>query len=162
MKPFDLEKALSGEPVKLVNGSKAYVLHQFKHKPNHLRSLLGYKIYKTDEGKLIESSLEWFADGSSSMPTSNSIIGMWEEQKPKRFINGIEVPEPVTLDSFISSKEYWFVDLENTDFINKGPFYNFNSENLNLLNRGLVFMRKEEAETMAKALFNYKVEVKNE
>ncbi|RZN55727.1 hypothetical protein [Avibacterium paragallinarum] len=101
MKPFDLKKALEGEPVLLLNGSKAYVLHQFKHKPNHLKSLLGYKIFTTDTGKYIESSLEWFADGSSGMPEYNTIIGMWEEPKPKRFINGIEVPDPVTEETWV-------------------------------------------------------------
>lgn len=80
MKPFNLEKALAGEPVLLRNGSKAYVLRQFKHKADGLKSksLLGYKIYKTDEGKFVESSMEWYEDGSSGMPAHNTIIGMWD------------------------------------------------------------------------------------
>lgn len=86
MKPFNLEEALAGEPVLLRNGSKAYVLHQLKHKADGLKSLLGYKIHKTDEGKFVEISMEWYADGSSGMPAHNTIIGMCEEPKPKRFI----------------------------------------------------------------------------
>ncbi|MFQ1049034.1 DUF551 domain-containing protein [Avibacterium paragallinarum] len=162
MKPFDLKKALEGEPVLLLNGSKAYVLHQFKHNPKHLKSLLGYKIHKTPEGKLIESSLEWFADGSTEMPSSNSIIGMWEEPKPKRFINGIEVQQPLTMKTYISGEKYWCVDLESSELVTEITLYAFNTESLNLVTRGLAFRRKQDAKAMAKALLNYNVEYKND
>ncbi|POY44055.1 hypothetical protein C3007_06980 [Avibacterium gallinarum] len=165
MEPFDLEKALAGEAVQLRNGKKAYVKYQLPKEFNSGYPLHGFY---TTQGFGNDSDIKaefssWTLEGkyyNGLNEYENDIIGMWEEPKPKRFINGIEVPESVTLDTFINAKEYWFVDLENTDFINKAPFYNFNSESLNLLNRGLVFMRKEEAEAMAKALFNYKVETK--
>ncbi|VGM95152.1 Uncharacterised protein [uncultured Avibacterium sp.] len=158
MKEFDLELALKGEPVKTRDGNKAFV-QALVSMPKELEEyvLVGY----VRTGKYVELA-HWNKAGKyvNDVQCDEDIVGMWEEPKPKRFINGIEVPESVTLDTFINAKEYWFVDLENTDFINKAPFYNFNSESLNLLNRGLVFMRKEETEAMAKALFNYKVETK--
>lgn len=162
MKPFNLEKALAGEPVLLCNGSKAYVLHQFKNVTKHLKSLLGYKIYKTDEGKLIESSLEWFADGSSGIPTYNTIIGMWEEPKPKRFINGIEVPDSLNIDNLIDGKRYWFVEFSDIENVSYDDFYESSTIDKKLISQKLVFETKEGAEAMAKALLNYKVEIKNE
>lgn len=123
MKSFDLEKALAGEPVLLLNGSKAYVLHQFKHNPKHLKSLLGYKIYKTDDGKWVEVSLEWYDDGSADAPASNTIIGMWEEPKPKRFINDIEVSEPLNLNNLKDGMSYWYVDFSDLENVSYGDFY---------------------------------------
>lgn len=161
MKPFNLEEALSGKPVLLRNGSKAYVLHQFKHKTAYLTSLLGYKTYKNDEGNIIESSVEWFADGSSNMPSHNTIIGMWEEPKPKLFINGIEVPEPLNLDNFEDGMRYWYVDLCDLDNISQDTFYKSSPSDKKLISQGFVFKSKEDAEIAAKALLNYKVEVKS-
>lgn len=161
MKPFDLEKALAGEPVLLRNGSKAYVLHQFKHKPAYLTSLLGYKTYKNDEGNIIESSVEWFADGSSNMPSHNTIIGMWEKPKAKRFINGIEVPEPISLDNLRDGMRYWYVDLCDLNNVDCDDFYKSNTADKKLISQKLVFETKEGAEAMAKALLSYKVEYKD-
>lgn len=158
MKPFNLEEALAGKPVLLRNGSKAYVLHQFKHKADGLKSLLGYKIYKTDEGKFVESSLEWYADGSSGTPAHNTIIGMWEEPKPKRIINGIEVPEPVTEETWEDYENYWYVEFGNYNLVGCSTFRKDSGLAAKLISQRLVFESEEGAKAMAKALLNYKVE----
>lgn len=166
MKPFNLEKALAGEPVKLKNGLKAFVLNKVENKElaNLLQintnSLVGYA---SDNSLHL---LEWNEQGDDLVYCNQeySITGMWEEPKPKRFINGIEVPEPVTLDMLrdVGGKYYWVVDFLNEENVTY-LYFNINKDiNIKLILKGLVFETKEGAEAMAKALLNYKVEVKNE
>lgn len=161
MKPFNLEEALAGKPVLLRNGSKAYVLHQFKHKPAYLTSLLGYKTYKNAEGNIIESSVEWFVDGSSNMPSHNTIIGMWEKPKAKRFINGIEVPEPVTEETWVDGDCYWHMSLGTPAAVSEAIFCKDSQIDRLLISRRVVFETEEGAKAMAKALLSYKVEYKD-
>ncbi|MDO9795717.1 hypothetical protein Q7526_00505 [Glaesserella parasuis] len=68
--PFDLERALAGEPVMLRNGSKAIILKQVGD------TLIGY----FDEC----SPLAWKLNGyvSSYVDPDHEIVGMWKEPKP--------------------------------------------------------------------------------
>ncbi|WP_410679031.1 hypothetical protein [Avibacterium paragallinarum] len=95
-------------------------------------------------------------------PASNTIIGMWEEPKPKRFINDIEVSEPLNLNNLKDGMTYWYVDFSDLENVSYGDFYESSTVDKKLISQRLVFETKEGAEAMAKALLNYKVEVKNE
>ncbi|OZN49409.1 hypothetical protein [Gallibacterium anatis] len=154
MKPFDLEKALAGEPVKLKNGLKAYVIKKLDSPEIGMHELIGF--YETEHKR--QRSISWFYDGTRC--DDFAITGMWEE--PKRFINGIEVPKSLTMKTCANGEKYWFVDLQSSELVTQKAYSVFNTESLNLVTRGLVFRRKQDAKAMAKALLNYKVEVKNE
>src|SRR5699024_1405098 len=75
MKPFNLEKALAGEPVKLRNGKKAYVRH---HEREHYtcRPLVGY-LENAFGGVWL---ISWTRSGRADIESNdalNDIIGMW-------------------------------------------------------------------------------------
>lgn len=158
MKPFDLEKALAGEPVKLRDGRKAFVKATIKQP----KGLEHYTIIGHALNGIHEEFLHWATNGNciSDDMSDDDIVGMWEE--PKRYINGIEVPKSLTMKTCVNGEKYWFVDLQSSELVTEMPLYYFNTESLNLVDRGLAFRRKQDAKAMAKALLNYKVEVKNE
>lgn len=73
LEPFNLERALAGEPVKLVNGEKAYVLKQLANKYGVW--LLGYIDYDT-----YQVVCNWSVTGGVDLTTYEedfSIAGMW-------------------------------------------------------------------------------------
>lgn len=86
MKSFDLNAALVGEPVKLRNGSKAYVLAKI---PDNLKydkgkevpyPLVGIILGKDDY--ISDSHVRWTLKGGcyfTNEPLRNDIVGMWEE-----------------------------------------------------------------------------------
>lgn len=86
MRPFDLNAALAGEPVKLRNGSKAYVLAKI---PDNLKydkdkevpyPLVGIIMGKDDY--ISDSHVRWTLKGGcyfTNEPLRNDIVGMWEE-----------------------------------------------------------------------------------
>ena len=86
MRPFDLNTALAGEPVKLRNGSKAYVLAKI---PDNLKydkgrevpyPLVGIIMGKDDY--ISDSHVRWTLKGGcyfTNEPLRNDIVGMWEE-----------------------------------------------------------------------------------
>lgn len=87
MKPFDLKKALAGEPVVLRDGHKAIVYYCV---PDEITlddegtpvtfPLKGMKF--DQDGYLVNSSVEWRKDGRFRCSESDSdIVGMWEEPK---------------------------------------------------------------------------------
>ncbi len=83
MKPFDLEKALQGEPVKLHNGCKAYIVYRVPDKyydyPEHSYPLVGFSL--TRDGKLANNGLTWTIDGEFNLTVDFSptdIVGMWD------------------------------------------------------------------------------------
>lgn len=161
MKPFDLEKALAGEPVKLNNGNKAYILGKTKEKYTTKYCLVGYEVLENTDIRPRNWDLTGRA-GLHSIYEPISIAGMWEEPKPKRFINGIEVPEPVTEETWEEGKIYYYVIFNSINTIKTDCnfFFRDRSAHRELVNNGLVFKTKEGAEAMARALLNYKVEIK--
>lgn len=165
MKSFDLEKALAGEPVKLRYGGKAYVKYILDDRYSTSYPLRGFAEYKRlPDGTLHVNELSWHLNGeiASNKDCELDIVGMWEEPKPKRFINGIEVPEPVTEETWVDGVLYYYVKLTFSGNTDCDAFLKRNEFHEKLINDGLVFKTKEGAEAMAKALLNYKVEVKNE
>lgn len=90
MKPFDLEKALQGEPVCLRDGRKGLVFYRIPDQYRHSESEKGEIIYKLrgmtldKEGYVAELNVSWTLDGDYDTEFGNSsddIIGMWEEPK---------------------------------------------------------------------------------
>ncbi|MBV7387906.1 hypothetical protein KRX11_04485 [Pasteurellaceae bacterium TAE3-ERU1] len=149
MKPFDLEKALAGEPVRLRNGNKAFILHKLdKASRDHL---LGYFVDKTNG----DVPCRWDLSGNGDIHLRD-IIGMWQE--PSRIINGIEVPPCLAFDEWESGAGYYVVYLEGNGFVDYRRLHKHYPWECNLVNRGLAFKTKEGAIAMAKALLNYEVE----
>ena len=87
MKPFDLKKALAGEPVVLRDGHKAIVYYcvpdEIKLDDEGTPVSFPLKGMKFDQdGYLLNSSIEWRKDGRFRCSESDSdIVGMWEEPK---------------------------------------------------------------------------------
>lgn len=87
MKPFDLEKALGGEPVVLRDGHKAIVYYcvpdEIKLDDEGTPVTFPLKGMKFDQdGYLVNSSVEWRKDGRFRCSESDyDIVGMWEEPK---------------------------------------------------------------------------------
>ncbi|KGQ62532.1 hypothetical protein [Gallibacterium anatis] len=79
MKPFDLEKALAGEPVKLKNGLKAYVIKKLDSPEIGMHELIGF--YETEHKR--QRSGSWFYDGTRC--DDFAITGMWEVTETKIF-----------------------------------------------------------------------------
>lgn len=81
MKPFDLQEALNGAPVKLRNGNKAFItfnLSNLKDWSNVTdRPLIGHSLNKSESLEDLHSwtLCGWSAGGSNL----SDIIGMWEE-----------------------------------------------------------------------------------
>lgn len=155
MEKFDLERALAGEPVKLKNGRKAYILGKVKD-PNVKYCLIGY-IAGSGANTTPES---WDLTGGAGINFAYRdicIVGMWEE--PKRFINGIEVPAPITEETWKDGEEYWHVDFGEYDCVDNSVFFKNSDYDAKVVSQGLVFETEEGAKAMAKALMSYKVEV---
>lgn len=163
MKPFNLEEALAGKPVKLRNGGKAYVKYVLDSKYNTSYQLRGYIEYRSiPNGAISIEEYSWTLEGIDFIDekSESDIIGMYEE--PKRFINGIGVPEPLKENEIENGEYYWYISLMHDDNYIKGEIDKQVGVFQNLIRKGLVFKTKEGAKAMAKALLNYKVEVKNE
>ena len=163
MKPFNLEEALAGAPVKLRGGQKAYIKYVLGDEYNTNYPLRGFVEYeKLIDGKINTGEHIWTLDGNFSTfeESEIDIVGMWEEPKPKRFINGIEVPEPVSLDDLIDGMRYWYVDLCDLNNVDCDDFYKSSGIDKKIISQKLVFETKEGAKAMVKALLNYKVEIK--
>ena len=88
MKPFNLEKALAGEPVRLKDGRKAKVVFQipdaleFSGKMKQEYPLLGF-IYN-QHGELHRAMESWTIDGVYILGGINdecNIVGLWEEEE---------------------------------------------------------------------------------
>lgn len=77
MKPFDLQEALNGAPVKLQDGTKAFVLHKLNTKSE--KCLMGYYIDQYGW----HYQLSWRENGRSELDQIDdaNIVGMWEEPK---------------------------------------------------------------------------------
>ena len=84
-RPFDLHRALNGEPVRLRDGNKAYIYAEL---PNHIRALVPNESYtligsiiNSSTGRCIDTFATWADEGRFlTLPnneTNNDIIGMW-------------------------------------------------------------------------------------
>lgn len=87
-RPFDLHRALNGEPVRLRCGYKAYIHVEL---PNHIRELVPHEQYTiigsiidTLTGKCADTFATWTDEGRFLTllhdSSNNDIIGMWDEK----------------------------------------------------------------------------------
>ena len=85
MKEFDLDAALNGEPVKLRNGKKAYIIGRI---PTESKVRDGDLIYPVAgytmgyDGYVDIANINWTLDGEYNLAQKEAgldIIGMWEE-----------------------------------------------------------------------------------
>ena len=108
MKKFDLKAALSGEPVMLRNGKKAFVVYDLRNYPT-LMGKLGKKplngiVLNEDGDKCKYIDVEWNEAGSNAS-VQFDIIRMWQEPKisieylPKSF-------KPKSGDKYYYINEY--------------------------------------------------------
>lgn len=104
--PFNLEKALQGEPVKLRDGSKAYVKYIMPSEHGELYPVHGY-FFDPDEPTNVEIE-QWTEEGKAYIPDPNSdsdIISMWKDPEPNRVTLTLPCPlkEPKEPMWFIGS-----------------------------------------------------------
>lgn len=88
MKPFDLEKALAGEPVVLRCGRKAFItcdLRRYFKSTTGAKKLIGV-VAMSDDPDYFDVSARWYDSGyyhdeEGSEEIDYDIVGMWEEPK---------------------------------------------------------------------------------
>lgn len=80
MKDFDLEKALSGYPIKLMNGEKAYLISDNTRLQGfEIRPELALTGFSVSEYNGIAEYIVWTKDGKAFNP-HNNIKEMWEDE----------------------------------------------------------------------------------
>jgi hypothetical protein len=149
VKPFDLQAALQGEPVMLRGGEKVYVRH-------HETEIDAPKSYKLIGYHACGEHLAWGEDGSyctGGHESHNDIIGMWPKT---RIINGFEVPVPQAKEPEAKESElgveYYLANTGHEDFYVKCNRWVGAIWEMRCLERGLVFLNKEDAIATAKAM----------
>lgn len=84
--PFSIERALAGEPVKLRNGCKAYVLYDLRSLNSNIedkRCLVGVYSKEHDSNTLC-GSIRWKCDGryyKNILRSDFDIVAMWENNE---------------------------------------------------------------------------------
>lgn len=138
--PFDLERALAGEPVILRDGRKAYVRHQESElNAGGLGQLVGY--VETDKPTM--AVLSWRMDGLSAC-TLSSIVGMYPQYK---LIHGVKVPAFPYLEP--KEKEvYYAASIIDEDFYNS-VFWDGSKYVKTLWERGLIYPFTEKGKQAA-------------
>lgn len=142
MKPFDLEKALAGEPVRLRDGSKAIIYYcvpdEFKIDGDGTLDSFPVKgMIFDEEGYILKSTVSWRKNGKyRSSEASEDIIGMWEDvidprNLPKSF-------KPKDGDKYYYISEYWIKFARHHD---KGD-----SNNAEMVEKVQCFRTREDAQ----------------
>lgn len=149
--PFNLERALQGEPVKLRNGHKAFVKFQVPAEYSDVNyPLIGYQIYNDNS----IGHRHWTITGSCNMENDSQanfdIVGMWSE--PKEQLNLLP---PKALKE--PTEGMWFLDLNREEiyqssYTKEEP----NSINSKAFNLGMYFDSEEKAKAMLYFLKNNK------
>ena len=146
MQAFDLQQALSGKPVLLRNGNKAYILKNLNSAKVNEYTLIGY--YVLENG--LEIGVSWSAAGKylTDSGSSYDIIGMWQQTIT---IGKHKIPEPMRTEP--PQGTVYYVPLLDTE----NKFYDWNKWQDSLhddraLVRGLAHYTHEAAEAHAKAL----------
>lgn len=144
MKPFNLDEALTGKPVILRNGDEAYI----RHHETELRVTAESRVVGYSEGGLL---LSWCPEGRYNLELQElhhwDIVGMYPET---RVINGFEVPAPET-EELEYSTSYYIASSEARRFYSCETWNDHDMDKL-WLERGLVFLNKEDAVANTKAM----------
>ena len=156
MKPFDLNNALSGKPVKLRGGSKAYVVGIV---PNTIKTdyvLRGVTVRNDRSGDLVIASTgSWTIQGLASLITDEhqfDIVGMWEEEEHIKYrqINGKKFPEPCSKPLKVE-EPYFIVNTQYGLTVLKFRWANSDADN-DRLKMGIVHATREAAQAHADAI----------
>lgn len=93
MKPFNLEEALAGEPVKLRSGRKAYIKYSLKAEKVECGVYSEICGYVLNEYNQVLYNCSWSKEGNYyGFHSEDDIIGMWEEKQPRITLN---LPAPL-------------------------------------------------------------------
>lgn len=164
LKPFNLEKALAGEPVKLRDGSKALVLYELSKslkttENTPIEYLLKGLIFK-EENIVKTSNASWNLNGEwiTDATSDYDIIGMWEEEiSLTNVLEEASIIESVLKDlpkPFIPKlhEKYYTIALTSYNPIMKIINENCISDK-QIINRGLTFKEEKDAEKVIEFLF---------
>ena len=144
MKEFNLDAALNGEPVKLREGSKAYIVGKI---PSNLtypdNELLDYPligVILNKAGHLTGTEIHWTINGKvfeDGKMHGADIIGMWEEPK----ISAEDLPKPFKPKD---GESYYYICGRAIEYMRKyaevSPFDSLSAQN------GQCFRTKEDAQ----------------
>lgn len=146
MKPFNLEEALKGAPVKLACGRKAYILYDLSRYPE----LLKHTNKRRLNGVVVSDCkvnnyrpVNWLLEGKSSFEQDN-IIGMWDGPKQQMSIE--DLPKPFKPEA----GEYYFYI--NGGIIEREEFWDTNKFDIVSAERGNCFRTKEDAQAWLNAM----------
>lgn len=159
MEAFDLKKALEGQPVKLRNGSKAYIKYRVDDNPEITQKrdlvcpLVGYWI---KDGYMYD--IKWSLKGEAHFAVNSSpysIESMWQGSRPR-----VQLDLPCTLKELSLGEHYYYVDFW-IDTISKkvesivvcGIFENSILDEYRL-NQGRCFATEEDAQEWLDAMRN--------
>ncbi len=146
MKKFDLEKALTGKPVKLRNGQKAIVYYctpaELKFDENTPDDFPLKGMVFNGDGYLEDSSVTWRCNGRFEYGRNElDIIEMWEE--PKISIEDLPKPFKPKLGEYyyrITSRSFYdTLDIREKEYTD--PEYDDKT-----VNQGNAFRTREEAQ----------------
>ena len=153
MKPFNLEAALAGELVVLRDGKQAQVLYDLRNAK--FRNATPYPLGGVSQ---CGDATTWTTNGGfvrSGAEHGRDIVGMWEEPKPRKYINGIEVPMHET-NALEIGAPYFAVVLSSTehyaDFL-----WGDDKFDRGYLDAGLVFLTREDAIATAAAMKQFQI-----
>lgn len=157
MKPFNLEEALSGKPVKLRDWEKAYVIGRV---PDGIKAdypLRGVVVGQNSTGELaVVGTASWTLSGNNYLPYITDephpadIIGMWEEPIKYRHINGHKFPEPCS-EPLEDGQSYFMVYIGYGAELARFSWDNDDYDNKHL-KRGIVHTTQEAAQAHADAI----------
>ncbi|HHE3514446.1 TPA: pyruvate kinase [Pasteurella multocida] len=149
MKPFNLEKALAGEPVVLRGGCKAYVKFKLPEPYTTKMPLVGY--YENALGRSVD--MLWFENGHASDEEDTHILdiyGMWEEPRPT-----VTLTLPCPLKAVTVGQRVFYLDLnKQCERICAFLFQKDSTYHFNLLKNGGIFSTEEDAQAWLDAMKN--------
>lgn len=140
MKKFDLKAALSGEPVMLRNGKKAFVVYDLRNYPT-LMGKLGKKplngiVLNEDGDKCKYIDVEWNEAGSNAS-VQFDIIRMWQDPK----ISIEDLPKPFKPKD---GEPYFYINGGTIEY--EGEFWISSSFDIKAAERGNCFRTAEDAQ----------------
>lgn len=151
MKPFNLEKALAGEPVVVRDGSKAFVKFEVPKelRENNFADIVGFRIRGNEF--IVK---EWDIDGvARSSCGYEDIVGMYEEPRPT-----VTLTLPCPLKDVAVGDDIYI--LSGYRYENNGVpeilvrKHNNSTEIWSAINFGLAFKTKEDAQAWLDAMKN--------
>ena len=154
MKPFDLQEALNGAPVKLRNGNKAYIIADYiEFFPFNTFRLQG--VCLVGDSKTQYERNQWAVDGVSlfkidyySRGTNPyDIIGMWEELKSDTIT--VTLPKPFKPEQ---GQEFYFSSMDGKLIVSH--FDKNSALDCSLKSYGKCFRTSEDAKAWLDAMKN--------